>query len=374
MPFRAPPHLQRGARLALRLPLYRGFRAWGVPLLPPLAMSFVVTDRCNSRCRTCHIGTRYLEDPHVADGELSLAEYRTLSSSLPRLQWVTFSGGEPFMRQDFVDIASAVIAAARPAVVNIPTNATFPARAREGVRALLDACEETRFVVNLSCDGVGAVHDAVRGFGGNFAALLQLHRDLVEMASPRLVVGVNSVISRFNVEHCDELFDFVFDVLRPDSYVVELAQRRAEYHNLGDELSGDRPALEAALRQFISRSARLRRRGVPRIVSAFRREYYQRALRSLHQPVTHACYAGFATCTVMPKGEVWSNSQRAESMGNLRDAGMSFERLWRGHKAQQVRSEVRRDACTCELSNSAYLNALLTPGTLARVFLGYARA
>src|SRR5690606_35108966 len=106
--------LARDVGVLVRWPLYHGFRAFGWPALRPLTMSFVLTDRCNSRCATCSIGARYLDDPSVADGELSLAEYERLFASIGPLEWVTLSGGEPFMRKDLADVALALVRHTRP--------------------------------------------------------------------------------------------------------------------------------------------------------------------------------------------------------------------------------------------------------------------
>ncbi|HMR78062.1 MAG TPA: radical SAM protein [Polyangiaceae bacterium] len=364
--------LLRGVGLALRWPAFQAFRHLGAPVLSPMAMSFVVTDRCNSRCQTCNIGARYLDDPRVAEGELSLAEYLSLARSLPELQWVTFSGGEPFMRKDFEQILGAVVRAAAPRVVTIPTNATLVERTTAGIRTILKGLGDTRLGVNLSCDGVGAVHDSVRGFEGNFEKLLHVHRELVALRDERLTIGVNSVLSRHNVSSSEELFDFVFEVLRPDSYVVEIAQQRPEYYNEGQDLRGETQALADGLQSFVARARRHRAPGIPRFVRAFRTQYYAAAARGLWQAPAHRCYAGFATCTVMPKGDVWSNTARADNMGNVRDFALDFPALWRGPRAQQVRKLVRGELCTCELSNTAYINSLLSWSTLPRLAANYA--
>ncbi len=267
-----PSNLIRDVGLALRWPAYHAFQRVGAPLLPPVAMSFIVTDRCNSRCKTCNIGARYLDDPLVAAGELALEDYRRLCGSLPALQWLTFSGGEPFMRTDFEAVVLSLVRASKPRIVTIPTNATLVDRTTEGIRRILSGLSSTRLVVNLSCDGVGAGHDEVRGFEGNFEKLLHVHRELVALKDERLVIGVNSVLSRFNVAEHEELFDFVFDVLRPDSYVVEVAQQRPEYYNEGQELRGEAEALAAARESRAKRAPSLARKGVARRGRAIRKQ------------------------------------------------------------------------------------------------------
>ncbi|MEQ8454719.1 MAG: radical SAM protein [Sandaracinaceae bacterium] len=360
-------HGLRDASVLARIPLYNAFRELGWPRIRPLTMSFVVTDKCNSRCETCQIGARYLDDPSVAEGELTLDEYRRLFASIGRLEWVTLSGGEPFMRKDFPELARSLVAATRPRVVNVPTNGTFVHAVRVGVARMLEGFGDTRLVINVSLDGVGARHDLVRGFSGNFERVLQLAEALREIDDPRLTFGCNTVVSAFNAEHVPETIDFVLDELRPDSYVLETAQVRPEYYNDDVALDAGARAVRRALDHATRRLEAEPRRGVPALVKAFRRHYYAQTRRRLDGPVSHRCFSGFATCAVMPKGDVWSSTQRGDAMGNVRDFELDFGALWASPQAERARARVRAKRCTCETSNVSYPNALLDPPQLAAV-------
>lgn len=367
----------RGALVAAKIPLYRAFRRHGTPRLPPLAMSFVVTDRCNSLCKTCAIGRRFIEDPSVAEGELSLEEYTRVFGTLGRLMWVTFSGGEPFMRADFPEIAARLAELVRPSVINIPTNATLSRGTTRGVEHILGRLGQTRLVVNVSLDGVREAHDRVRGFEGNFALAERTLAALRALGDPRLTLGVNTVLSRFNVDDADEIFDYVLGVVRPDSYVVELAQIRPEYHNQGDAIAPDPSKAARAIDSFLEKSARHSRRGVSRLVKAFRQKYYADVKRELGEPLGHECYSAFATCSVTAHGQVWSNTQRADPMGDLRDFDFDFRALWRSPAAEAARQKIRSERCHCETSNVAYSNTLMNPRALPEVlyhFLASARS
>ena len=261
----------------------------------------------------------------------------------------------------------------RPRAINIPTNATLEKKTVEGVAAILRRLGDAELIVNLSVDGVGALHDEVRGFEGNFARLERTAAELRRLGDARLTIGVNTVLSRFNVEHASDIFDYVLSELRPDSYVVEVAQQRPEYYNDGAQLRASVASTQRALDEFVERIGGRRRHGVARLLHAFRLKYYADTRQALTQPLGHRCFAGFSTCSVMPKGDVWSNTQRAELMGNVREHDYDFRALWNAPLAQRVRGQVRASACHCELSNASYTNALLDVSSLPRVFWYYAR-
>ncbi|MGE0785866.1 MAG: glycosyltransferase [Sandaracinaceae bacterium] len=364
---RAPtPHVSpRDAQLLGRLPLYSAFRALGRPIVGPLAMSFVLTDKCNSRCKTCLIGARYLDDPSVAEGELTTAELERVIATIGPLAWVTLSGGEPFMRKDLADVAVALAEACDPRVINIPTNGTLVAGTTRAVASILERTRRVHLVVNVSVDGIGAEHDTLRGFEGNFERLRTLIAELRRLDASRLTIGCNTVVSAFNAERIEAIVDGVLAQLAPDSYVLEIAQHRPEYHNDLVTLRPAKPSRDRVERA-VERALAPSRRGVPGLVRAFRRAYYDDALASLDGPRPHVCYSGFASCAVMPKGDVVTSTGRADPMGSLRDYDLDFAALWRGPEAERARLAVRSELCRCESSNASYTNALLDPRRAGR--------
>ena len=97
----------------LRIPGYRLMHALGWPIARPMNVTISTTFRCNSRCLTCNV----YERPVV---ELTAAEWEKVFISLGRsVTWFTFSGGEPFLRPDLVEIIESAWRYCRPKVVNI---------------------------------------------------------------------------------------------------------------------------------------------------------------------------------------------------------------------------------------------------------------
>jgi hypothetical protein len=54
-------------------------------------------------------------------------------------------------------------------------------------------------------------------------------------------------------------------------------------------------------------------------------------------------------------------------MGNVRDYGYDFARVWRSPRADEFRRSVRAKECACPLANASYTNLLLDAPSLARV-------
>ena len=58
---------------------------------------------------------------------------------------------------------------------------------------------------------------------------------------------------------------------------------------------------------------------------------------------------------------------REKPVGNLRDVGYDFKRVWFSPEADRLRASIHRGECACPMANAGYTNMLLHPPTLARV-------
>ena len=73
---------------------------------PPAHVFFEVTYRCNLRCDMCHF-LEIIEDTEnnqTYKKELTTEQIKHAIQSLPRSTLITFTGGEAFMKADFMDI------------------------------------------------------------------------------------------------------------------------------------------------------------------------------------------------------------------------------------------------------------------------------
>jgi len=57
---------------------YKAFRTFGFPKLLPMNITFGLTMKCNSLCKTCNIGLNFRKNPNVASNELKIEEYEKI--------------------------------------------------------------------------------------------------------------------------------------------------------------------------------------------------------------------------------------------------------------------------------------------------------
>lgn len=117
-----------------------------------------VTNRCNARCRMCDI---WKKGP---GRELRPEDYARLPASLRE---INVTGGEPLLRQDLAGVIGSMKSRCPGARIVLSTNGLLPARLREVL------AEAGPVAVRVSVDGVGQVHDSIRGVEGAYARAME---------------------------------------------------------------------------------------------------------------------------------------------------------------------------------------------------------
>lgn len=362
-----------------RLVGYKAQSLLGFPQTRSLSLTVSITQKCNSKCKTCNIW----KDPRndQPSKELTLDEYDKIFKSIGRsVIWYTLSGGEPFLRKDIVEIARSIIKHSAPKVLIIPTNGLLGNRiVRETERILSILPSDATLIVNVSLDGIGERHDEIRGIPGNFPRFLETFNALKELKKTyphSFELGVHSVVSRFNVENILELFDYVKNHLVPDSYICEIAENREELLNVTDTITPSIDLYEKTIRplQHEIRESLLHNKGITGLIQAFRLKYYDYVITEMREKRRIIpCHAGRVSAQISPWGDVWPCCILAykADMGNIRDFDLDLYKLWYSEKATRVRNQVFKGDCYCPMANVHYTNMTLTPKAMMGVIGNY---
>lgn len=351
-----------------RMPAYYIARRTGKHVPLPSNLTFSVSYRCNSRCVTCNVWRK-----RVAD--FTLEEYERTFHKLKRsLRWVTFSGGEPFLRPDLPEIVLACARICQPTIINIPTNGLLVERVANGVERIAREAPKTKLVINLSLDGIGEEHDRIRGVPGNYVKLRESYAALRAINAPNLTVGIHTVISQHNINRFGDIRDHVRSAINPDSFITELAEERVELDTIGLDITPPVEQYAAVVDRLVDDIDAEPASGVAGIAQAFRRHYYQVARQTLlEQRQILPCYAGVASGHIAPNGDVWTCCIRAEPIGSLRETDYDLRPIWGGARADTLRGSIKRGECYCPLANAAYSSMLNDPPSLARVGVNFGR-
>jgi MoaA/NifB/PqqE/SkfB family radical SAM enzyme len=331
----------------------------------PVNLTVSVTYSCPSRCLTCDIWQKKVDD-------MSVDEYAKTFRTLKKVPiWVTISGGDQFVRRDLDEIVRLIKTEIDPTIINIPMNGVITERIFELLPKIAHHSVGSQLVLNLSVDEIGTKHDEIRGADRNWEKLLivsDLIKDL-KKTYDHIVLGVHTVISKHNVERIPDIAREARAVFQPDSYITEVAENRVELKTIDKDITPDPAAYRravATLKDYIRENRS--KNPVARLVQSLRLDYYDLAAQILEEKrQVIDCYAGWASAHLAPDGHVWGCCIRAESMGNVRDHDYDFGAVWFGKTADEFRASVKNKECACPLANASYTNMLLEPKTLVRV-------
>lgn len=343
----------------------------------PINLTLSVTNKCNSRCRSCDIWKIYPAEKDRLKEELTLDEIERLFRTVGPVYFFNISGGEPFLRKDLPKIVEIGCRQLSPRVVHIPTNALMPARVEAMTVELLEGMARwspgTLLTLKPSMDGVGDDHDWVRGVAGNYDKLMETVGRLLALKKQysHLRVGVGTVISTMNIHKLPGIIDAAMG-LGVDTYISEIAEERNEMRNLDSDITPPHDAYREAIRPFQEATARRIEdaRGMELLTQSMRHYYYDITAEWLAtQKQVLPCYAGISNAHISPYGDLWACAILASdgSLGNVKEVDYDFWKLWHGERAAQVRGSIKRGECDCPLANQAYANILLSRRALTEV-------
>jgi MoaA/NifB/PqqE/SkfB family radical SAM enzyme len=351
----------------------------------PINLTYSVTNKCNSRCRSCDIWKIYPAERERLDDELSLEEVRKVFETIGPVYFFNISGGEPFLRKDLIDIVLTGCELLSPTVVHIPTNALMPGRVVDTTERMLRRMREEgygdiKLTLKPSMDGVGADHDWVRGVKGNWEKLVETVGRLQALQDdwPTLGVGVGTVVSTMNIHKLPETIRAA-EELDVDTYISEVAEERMEMRNASTGITPDHERYRTAMEPF-QRSTRKRMEklgGLELLTQAMRHVYYDLTAEWLEErEQVIPCYAGITNVHISPYGDVWPCAVLGDSnpLGNVKDHDYDFWSVWHSSRAEEVRASIKRGECDCPLANQAYANMLLSPSKMADVGLTMAKS
>lgn len=162
-----------------------------------------MTRRCNLKCVHCYAqaldvqGKDEIDTPAAKEIINDLADYGA--------PVMLFSGGEPLVRRDLVELASHAVGRGMRAVIS--TNGTLITR--DKARELKDVGLS---YVGISIDGGPEVHDRFRGVPGSFDKAMQGVENCQEQG---LKVGLRFTVNKRNVAEVPKIFQLLKDMNIP---------------------------------------------------------------------------------------------------------------------------------------------------------------
>lgn len=332
---------------------YRGRAALGMTIRP-FKLRLGITERCNARCGMCNV---WKQDPQ-RKLELTIEEYdKILGGNFPylgRLGHVSVTGGEPTLRHDIVQIFETIHRHHPRASINLNSNGFMTDRIVGLIGETLD--KGIALTVNISIDGLGELHDKMRGVEGASENAMATLTRLIDLSRARkgLKVGLNHVMTELNWRECEKVYAWCRE--HEISFNPIMPMTGELFSNEGQNFAFPEPVREELGSLFERMIAE----------NDGKRLAYSEILRQLRGGGRDfRCWAGHIMLIIEEHGQVYPNGGCPKSwkLGNVREFDYDLKRLVQSEHAQGILSGVK--SCTRCMLQCETLTTLKYPEALA---------
>ena len=275
-----------------------------------------LTLACNLRC--IHCGSTA---GRIRASELDPAEALVVADALADLgcERVTLMGGEPFLRDDWAEIAERLTSSG--VIVEVLTNGHLVDD--EAIRQLKDSGVVS---VSISVDGTPEIHDKLRDQSGSFQEAMGAVRRLKAVGYP---VGVVTQINRMNLPTLEGLYQQLLDA-EVDGWQLQLSEALGRFkdHEQLSVLPEDLPGIEAFLLAVID-EGKLWAYAADNIGYMSRNEPVIRAGRTSTESFWCGCHAGTRIIGISSDGWVRGCLSLPEDFNEANVRDRSLQEIWR---------------------------------------------
>jgi len=321
----------------------------------PFRINVAVTYHCNLRCKICNIWKIYQESPDLARDEMLSDEYIPLFESVSNdLLWLGLTGGEPFLKNDLVDIIHLAASKSKTLhILELTTNGFSERTIEKKVNEILEDVNIPFITVGVSLDGSPSTHEYVRGQKESWSRAIATYKNLCEISSshPNLSPHISYTISRHNA---GRFLDFLKALdeegieMKTDLISVAIEHTGHLYHNESSKKGSLFHGTNTDIRFMVSKFGILRpvSKGIVEVGRhLFGKMFLVSAVDFLRKPdkMVIPCAALFCSCFIDPFGFVYPCSIYGKKLGNLRQT--SFNNIWHSHTANKLRQSIKEEEC-----------------------------
>jgi MoaA/NifB/PqqE/SkfB family radical SAM enzyme len=307
----------------------------------PYELNFAITYKCNSRCIICNIWKEKSEN------ELSLKEIEKIVEKIDFVHWVRLTGGEPFLRKDYVEIVK-IFKKDLPNLfmLTTPTNGLLSDLIFEKAKEVLGFFDK-RYVITVSLDGPSKIHDKIRGINSSWNKAVETYIKLkpLEKKNKNFKVFFGYTISPHNVGYFKKTVEDVKKIIpdiSADDFHVNLFQfSNVFYKNLGQKIDKNYPKEAKKEIETI-----LKMREKKDLISSIENKYLELGkeyLKTGRVPIK--CNVFNLSSFVDPFGNVFPCTVFDRNLGNLRDNSYDLKKILLSEKAKKVKEEIIKENC-----------------------------
>ncbi|MBI4709160.1 MAG: radical SAM protein [Candidatus Portnoybacteria bacterium] len=335
--------------------------------LKPFRYSLELTYRCNLNCPFCYVGSlRNLN-------ELSKEEWFGVIDQIPFWGFITLVGGEPLLRNDFLEILDKSLKKVQGRV-NVVSNGIL--LTEEISKHFID---KKLLLLSVSLDGYGETHDKNRNREGIFEKAVTNLKTLIDMRKGKKypLLDIKTIVMENNLDDlvklyqlCDELgIEFLsLSFLRNNNLKQSSNLREAfgeefwkqdypikSYFDINHfkEVYGELQGLAAKGKTKLRFAPKFKENGHFQDIDNFFQDNISESTSKIYKP----CLYPWSNVIINPEGEIYPCL--SFKIGNVRNS--SFMEVWNNKRFISFRRNLRKN----KVFSSCQMCCELTPKNIS---------
>lgn len=301
----------------------------------PYKVNIKVTNKCNCRCKTCNIWKIYQQSPNKIHQELNISEYNSFfKQNKNRLQWISLTGGEPFVRNDFKKIAVSAIKHCKNLIVlSINTNGFLTDKIVKDIKYISSRNKHAKLYVNIALDGDKDTHDKLRGKPGAYQRAMKTFNALKNLNLKNVSVEREITITQNN---CHNIFKVINNL--KDKHIITFEHSSSFYNNVEDsQFKINKILLEQLSKHNIK---------VNSVADLIKKRYLNLSKDYFSgKRQVLPCYSSWVSLFIDPYGNIKPCINFNQNIANIKEHDFSLLNALDNCKLDKVRRDIRNKKC-----------------------------
>jgi MoaA/NifB/PqqE/SkfB family radical SAM enzyme len=328
-------------------------------------MILFLNDSCWLRCGHCWY-TKEWKDHHNIKETLSFEELCEIASKLKGINFMSFAGGEAFMRDDCVKIIKMFLAKTHIRRFDIPTSGYLSDLIVGKTKELLSCNKTVPFRVNVSLDGTQNTHNSIRGSEHAFENAIETVTRLYELSQSykNFDVGIITTVSSLNQHEIKAIAQIVRNVLPIGEWMVNIVRGNTRSPSARDITIDAYQYAGKIIQEWITNNSFSGHRGhsTAKWLSA-KNVTRRKMITDIVQGKVYGgwCAAGTLAGVIQVDGSVWACESLTTPLGNLRKSNYDLAKVWINSQARKIRKHIIQSECQCTHECFLSVSLLMQP-------------
>lgn len=326
----------------------------------PVALIHFVTQRCNAKCPHCFV------DFKTAEKELTLEQIEKIASSTGNcLKNVSLTGGEPFIRDDFFEIANIWYSNSTIDSMVITTNGSIPDKIECFCKNAIKKDIPASFF--FSYDFIEEKHDEYRKIKDLHIKLAESYK-IVKSYKNKFNATFNITVTPENMDSAFRTYEYMRDTLKVQN--INCTLFRGKKADILDEdtrqnLMNTYKKIQTQKNKDFDNNQLEGFNGkslTSMLVNSKNKILWKYVAKTFEtKKYISPCTAGSLIGVIYNDGKVTPCEARNESLGDLKNYDYNFLNCWHSNDGEKIRKDILNSKCCCTNECFWLLNILSSP-------------